>query len=47
MVKNMDEDFVWLNQSELTQGSFSITMHNRPCEKKGVELHSWTEVSTT
>ena len=33
-LKHMDEDSAWLNQSELTQGSFSITMHNRPGDKK-------------
>ena len=31
----MDEDSSWLNKSELTQGNFSITMHNRPGDKKG------------
>ena len=30
-----DEDSAWLNQSELTQGNFSITTHNRPGDKKG------------
>ena len=28
-LQNMDEDSAWLNQSELTQGNFSITMYNR------------------
>ena len=46
-LKNTDEDSVWLNQSELTQGNFSITMHKRPGDKKEVELHSCTEANTT
>ena len=29
------EDSAWLNQSELTQGNFSITIHNRPGDKIG------------
>ena len=31
----MDEDSAWLNQLELTQGNFSVTMYNRPGDKKG------------
>ena len=31
----MDEVSAWLNQAELTQGNFSITMHNRPGDKRG------------
>ena len=31
----MDEDLAWLNQSDITQGIFTITMHNRPGDKKG------------
>ena len=34
-IKNTDEDSAWLNQSDLTQGNFSVTMHNRPGNKKG------------
>ena len=33
--KDTQEDLAWLNQSELCQGHYEISTHNRPGEKRG------------
>ena len=37
--KDTQEDLAWLNQSELCQGHYGISTHNRPGEKGVVTLH--------
>ena len=37
--KDTQKDLAWLNQSELCQGQYEISMHNRPGDKRVVVLH--------
>ena len=34
-IKDTQEDLAWLNQSELHQGPYEISAHNRPGERRG------------
>ena len=45
--KDTQEDLAWLNQSELCQGHYGISTHNRPGEKGVVVLCSSLAGTTT